>query len=219
MAIQGSAFLGVWTDIRDLDPADYDRWFIHEHLPERVAINGFNRGRRYRAVGESQQPYFMLYDIESLSVLTGTEYLERLNNPTPATIRLMPHMHNFSRAGCRVLASKGRHVGGAMATILFEAQSDAALAQTFCEKLLRHAHILGAHVGQAEPSVSRILTTERQLRQGDGTEGDVHQVCMIESNRSEDLVLALPELVLEAEHHFARPATACSAYSLSCLMP
>jgi hypothetical protein len=58
-------------------------------MPERVGIPGFLRGRRYRAIDAAAE-YFTLYEAEDAAVLTGAHYLERLNNPTPATRTVIP---------------------------------------------------------------------------------------------------------------------------------
>ena len=53
-------------------------------MPERVAIPGFLRGRRYVAL-DADLEFFNLYEAASPKVLAGPDYLERLNNPTPWT--------------------------------------------------------------------------------------------------------------------------------------
>lgn len=219
MAIRGEAFLAVWTGIQGVDVAEYDCWFVHEHFGERVHVKGFNRGRRYQAIGESAQPYFMLYDVDNLDVLTSSDYQARLNNPSPCTKKMMPHMHNFLRAGCRVVASEGLHVGGTIASILMEARVEPSATAKFCEDILAHRHVVGVHIGEADPRVSLMSTGEKRLRRETEKEGNVHQVCMIESCNRAELIRTLPDFVQLVRSIFTPTTLSSSLYELSCLMP
>jgi len=59
-------------------------------MPERLAIPGFLRGTRW--VAESGDPsYFVLYESRSWRRSPPGPYLERLNNPTPWSRKMMPH--------------------------------------------------------------------------------------------------------------------------------
>ena len=70
----------------------YDAWLTHEHMPERMGVPGFLRGRRYVALdGAPPHRYFNFYEISDADVMTGAAYLHCLNHPTPQTQRVMPH--------------------------------------------------------------------------------------------------------------------------------
>jgi hypothetical protein len=43
----GEAVLAVWCDIDPEHDAEFNDWYTHQHLPERVGIPGFLRGRRW----------------------------------------------------------------------------------------------------------------------------------------------------------------------------
>ena len=52
MSLSGSGVIAIWNDITDEGRANFYEWHDREHIPERVAIPGFLRGRRYIALWE-----------------------------------------------------------------------------------------------------------------------------------------------------------------------
>ena len=53
-------------------------WHLTEHMPERVGIPGFNRGRRFRAADSATHPaLFTLYECDTMQVLQGQDYTNR----------------------------------------------------------------------------------------------------------------------------------------------
>jgi hypothetical protein len=114
----GNAVVAMWWDIAADVRADWEEWHTVEHMPERLGIPGFLRGSRWVGL-EDEGTYFVLYETAELdTVLTGP-YLERLNNPTPWSQRMMPHHRNMTRSLCAVRASYGRGLPYAMATVRF----------------------------------------------------------------------------------------------------
>jgi hypothetical protein len=76
------------TDIDPASEADFNRWYEEEHLPERMAIPGFIRARRFRAI-EGAPKYLALYDLESSEVLQTEPYLRIVGaNKSPWTKRM-----------------------------------------------------------------------------------------------------------------------------------
>jgi hypothetical protein len=106
MAILGRAALAVWLECVPEAEADFDRWYREQHLAERLAVPGFLRGRRYEAVRGAPK-YFAFYETESGEVLRSPTYMERLNNPTDWTRRVMPAVRNFTRGVYRLLHTEG----------------------------------------------------------------------------------------------------------------
>ncbi|MGH7323664.1 MAG: hypothetical protein ACREJ9_03345 [Candidatus Rokuibacteriota bacterium] len=98
----GQAALGIWFDVDPSDDAELSRWYPRQHLPERLSVPGFLRGRRYTAA-EAGSRYFTLYETVDTSVLSSTAYLERLNNPTDWTRRVLPTFHRMVRNAYRRL--------------------------------------------------------------------------------------------------------------------
>jgi hypothetical protein len=56
------------------DEAAFNAWYDEEHVPNRLAVDGFLNGRRYKAAEADGPRYLALYDLESLDVLHGPAY-------------------------------------------------------------------------------------------------------------------------------------------------
>ena len=85
---------------------DFYEWHNREHMPERVGIPGFRRGRRYVAISGTPE-FFNLYEADSPETLSGQDYQNRLNAPTPWTQRVVPSFRNVARSICRVAFTNG----------------------------------------------------------------------------------------------------------------
>lgn len=107
-ALLGKGVLAVWNDIAPELEAEYNDWYTNQHLPERVGIEGFLRGRRFRRVSEGGPRYFTLYEVENTDVLKSAPYMERLNTPTDWTKKVAPQFQNSTRTACSVTTSVGR---------------------------------------------------------------------------------------------------------------
>ncbi len=165
----GEGFVAIWHDIVPEGKAEFCAWHTREHIPERLRVPGFLRGRRYWAEGETPE-YFNLYEVETAEVLTGKEYLARLNDPTPWTRRTLPYFRNVSRSLCRVGASLGRSQGGVILTLRAEAVAGHEerlgryLANEALPRLFDQPGVVGAHFGVADRAASEIATAERKER-------------------------------------------------------
>src|SRR5690606_28219746 len=84
MALLGSGVLAIWNGVEEGADQDFIEWHVLEHIPERVGIPGFLRGRRYIAV-DGYPRYFNFYETENPDVLTSSPYRDRLNAPTDWT--------------------------------------------------------------------------------------------------------------------------------------
>jgi hypothetical protein len=113
-----------------VDETALNAWWTNEHLPERLAIPGFHRTRRYYNYTQTTQTtldntqtqtkvqtpvssspssqYLVTYEVSSLSTLTSPAYMSALNNPTEGTKRFMPVLASMNRSACRVLYSVAR---------------------------------------------------------------------------------------------------------------
>lgn len=168
MPFLGQGAMVFWHDIEG-DDEDYNHWHAFEHMPERVGIAGFRRGRRYRAV-DGGPAYFNMYETESPATLTSEAYLERLNSPTSWTTASLPKFRNSNRTLCRVAASFGKGVGGALLTV--QLAPAAGRAEALSDHLERHLlpdlvtrpGIVGAHLLEADEAASRMETAEKSLR-------------------------------------------------------
>ena len=74
MPLLGNGVAAIWHDIDAQSEPDYHHWHCHEHIPERVGIEGFLRGRRYVSVEgglDGLPAFFHFYETESLATLTS----------------------------------------------------------------------------------------------------------------------------------------------------
>src|SRR3954466_1913838 len=110
MPLLGHAAMLLSFDVAEEAIAEHDDWHTHEHLPERLSIPGFLRGTRW-VVLRGKPRYFVLYEVESLATLSSDAYLQRLNNPSPWTAKMMKHYRGMTRGFCSVSGSFGVGTG------------------------------------------------------------------------------------------------------------
>ena len=164
--LAGRGAITIWQDVRPEAREDFFAWHNGEHIPERVGIPGFLRGRRYGALAGAPE-FFTLYETAGPEVHTSAAYFERLNNPTPQTRRVAPMMINNVRALCRVEWSRGGVGGGLMATLRFDGEEGNRLLPLLAERLARvleRPGIVGAHLCVADKSASSVKTEEKKSR-------------------------------------------------------
>ena len=168
MALAGRGVLAIWNGIADEAEADFVAWHVREHIPERVAVPGFLRGRRY--VAEVGRPkYFNFYEVEAPETLTSPAYLERLNAPSDWTRRVVRHFKDTSRTICTVSLSRGEGDGGLIAALRLEATPGAGgdLARTIedagAEPALGEPGIVAVHLLEGQPDAGG-QTAEKALR-------------------------------------------------------
>jgi hypothetical protein len=170
MSLAGKGAVAIWHDIAPDSRVEFYQWHGMEHMPERVAIAGFLRGRRYVAVDGSAPEYFNLYETVSPATLTGPDYLERLNNPSPWTVATLKHFRGVARSLCEVATSVGEGQGGLIAT--FRYAIDDARAQAHRQNVTliaspRIAHmpgVAGVHLLIADETASAVETVEKKVR-------------------------------------------------------
>jgi hypothetical protein len=169
----GTGVLVNWGGVVADAEADYNAWHSLEHMPERIAVPGFRRGRRAVAVPGTPEhlKYFMMYEVDSPAVLVSQPYLARLNDPTPWTRRILSQYVAPSRTVCRVLASEGVGAGGCVATIQFdpgdlEAACDAARA--LVAPAMAMPGVIGVHVLRGERELGQQPTAEKKFRESRG---------------------------------------------------
>lgn len=115
MAAVGGA-VAIWHDIAPEGLAEFYAWHGEEHMPERVGIPGFVRGRRFAAI-EAELGFFNLYETASPDVVAGADYKQRLDSPTPRTLSAVRHFRHVARSLCRVVVRTGTAQGGLVATL------------------------------------------------------------------------------------------------------
>lgn len=171
MSLFGTAVVAIWNDITPEGRETFIEWHNREHIAERIAIPGFLRGRRYGPEYGSPQ-YFTLYEAADGSVLTGIDYLARLNDPTPWTKLATAGFRNTVRGVCSVVASRGIGDGGLLMTMRFDCvPGEGAGLRAFLDNRLGPIAALkgvsGVHLCVVDAAASGIETSERKDRQVD----------------------------------------------------
>ena len=195
MALSGEGAVCIWNDITPEGEAEFYAWHIEEHMPERVGIPGFRRGRRYIAEDVKTSPrFFTLYETETREVAAGQDYLNRLNDPTEWTKRATRAFRNTFRALTRVKASFGHGPGGLLATLrmTLDAPQRAEIGERLAVKVLpvitREAMITGAHLCMTDLEASASRTEESKGR--DDIQVPPDTTILIEGCRAEAVAAA-----------------------------
>ena len=212
----GGAAVAIWCDVALDVREEFNNWHAHEHMRERLGIPGFLRGSRW--VADQGEGYFILYEARDEETITGPAYLERLNNPTPWSRRMMPHHRNMMRGPCRTEARFGVGLGTVLLTLRLSPQPGKA------DALRRWLDpVLGAMVTQAglvaagrlryigQPAAP--LTTEQQLRGGDRPPDWVVLVNGYSADAVAEVARELNEAALAA--HGAAPGCVAASYRLA----
>jgi hypothetical protein len=164
--LAGEAVVAIWNGIAPEMRAEFYDWHHNEHMPERVGIPGFRRGRRYIAMDTATHPeFFTLYEVDALPVLQGSDYANRLNAPTPWTRKVTAQFRDTARGLARVLESVGPGAGGVMLTLRFDAEAAATDAlRAAVRDAARSPRIAGAHLCVTDDAASGVRTTETKGR-------------------------------------------------------
>jgi hypothetical protein len=167
VALLGRAVLAIWNGIAPEAEADFVAWHVREHIPERVGLPGFLRGRRYVA-SDAEPAYFNFYETASAAALTSPAYLARLDQPTPWTRRVVAHFRDTSRTVCDVVASLGIGEGGWVETIRLTARPgydlSASLPDGVMPAVLQSPGIVAIHLLRGRAGDSKAATAESALR-------------------------------------------------------
>jgi len=169
MALLGKAALAMWWDIAPEMKAAFEDWHSHEHFPERMGIPGFRRGSRWRCAA-GQEGIFVMYELDAYDTLSSSQYLARLNAPTPWSTKMMPHHRNMVRSQCIVLESNGGGVAASGVTVrLSPAAQRGDELRAFLKSLICNLStmpgLVGAHLlKHRTPEIE--TTLEQKIRGG-----------------------------------------------------
>jgi hypothetical protein len=196
--LAGEAVVAIWNGIAPEARDEFYAWHQTEHMPERVGIPGFRRGRRYIAMDAATHPeFFTLYETDTLQVLQGSDYANRLNAPTPWTRAVTANFRDTARGLARVLDSTGPGAGGMLLTLRFDAEEAAATA---LRAALRNAaespRIAGAHLCVTDDAASGVRTTETKGRTD--IQPPPTWFALIEATDADALADVLPDAMLTA---------------------
>lgn len=170
----GRAAMLLFFDIAPEAVAEHDDWHTHEHLPERLSIPGFLRGTRWVALRPGQPRYFVIYEVADVGVLTSAAYLERLNNPTPWTQKVMPHYRGMTRGFCIVRGSVGAGLGSTALAARFKPAGDLAWIGERMDALSSRPGLGGCY--RFESAAAAPMTREQSMR---GKDAGVDSVLVV----------------------------------------
>jgi hypothetical protein len=181
-ALLGQAVLAVWNDINPATEADYNAWYQREHVPERLAVPGMRRARRYRAA-EGSPRYAALYEAATLDVLTSGAYRAQLANPTEWTRRAMRGIRLMRRGLCTVISDAGHGIGGAATFLQLRPDDGVALRSWIHDAvqptLLTRTDVVAVHAWSIAPG-EPVSETTASLSAGVLTR-PIHWVLMVET--------------------------------------
>jgi hypothetical protein len=210
MSLAGQGVVAIWNGITPEGRSEFYEWHNREHMPERVGIAGFRRGRRYRAIQGSPE-FFTLYETDTPEVLASNAYLARLNDPTPWTRRAIPGFIDTSRSLCRVALSLGTGQGGLLLTWRYdvapgrEAEQRHLLVEEVLPRLAEAPGVVGVHLCIADRDASSVVSEEKK---------DLPQplipnwVILVEGGSDPDLLTAAGDAALPAALLIAAGAVA-----------
>ena len=187
----GSGVLAVWNDCEEGSEETYESWYQTEHLPERLGVPGFKRGRRYQAL-EGSPEFFTWYEVESPSVLRSAEYINCLSNPTPWTKQIMSGVFlNASRTVCKRHIIIGELFGSIALTIRLEADASDQDIQKTLDATYDPAKVAWIEKWVADEKPEDEAKAEEQIR---GPDKKIKICFILETIREEDARMIASEL-------------------------
>lgn len=172
--VTGAGLMAFWADIAPDYVLRYQEWHNCEHVPERVNIPGFLRGRRYRE--RSGEPSFlMFYETETPAVLGSDAYLAALNNPTPWTREALQYFRNPARNIYSLIADRGApqlNPAPYAFTSRFnlDAASEEKVLASYCDRwlpaLAGAEGVVRARLYRVDEDATSIVTSERKIYGG-----------------------------------------------------
>ena len=190
MSDSRTGMIVIWNDIKEEMRDEFVQWHSTEHLPERVSIPGFISGQRW--YGEHASPqYLTTYVTQNTGVLTSDAYVQRLNNPTPWTLKTVAAFCNTCRAAGEIIWEYGsqKGYGGHILAIRITELEDLTILTEHLNFLANSpvqcfAELLRARLVITTPTASQLPTAERAIRTGD--QNEPHMVLLLESFSGED---------------------------------
>ena len=197
--------LAIWNDCAPGQESAYEHWYQTEHLFERVGIAGFRSGRRFESLSGSPA-YLTVYEVDAPSVLLSPAYIERINNPTPETRRMMSEAFvGMTRAICQRRLVKGRQRGGAAVTARLGEGAETDVLMAAAHALWDPSHVASIELWLA---VAGGTGSEEERLRGGGTRiSACIYVETLRATEAADIAAALAEQL---------PGAETGAYQLLC---
>lgn len=170
------ALLAIWHDVEPDFVDEYLRWHSFEHIPERLALPGFRRARRFEHVSGPGQRFLCLIEVDRLADFESPEYLSRLNAPTDWTRRLMPRYGRVNRALGRLSVDEGSGITPLIACLRFSLSGGALPGRLIGLAADLRLGFAVAHVQTAtvDTAIGAQETEEKRLRRSEDAGGFDH---------------------------------------------
>ncbi|MFM9848664.1 MAG: hypothetical protein ACKVP3_16050 [Hyphomicrobiaceae bacterium] len=199
---QEPGILAVWNDCDRTREAEYEKWYCHEHLPERVGVPGFCFGRRYEAIGGASPRFFTYYELDAPGILVSAPYLERSNDPTPWTRKIMGEeiFRNINRTACRQAWRIGTLRGAFALTVRWTdataVDQASSRLRSLAAELIEKGIALRAEFWQGHAEGTGTRSVEQSLRSS--ADQSIAGALVIEATRDKDLAEASRALAASA---------------------
>jgi hypothetical protein len=166
-AAASPGILAIFNNVAPGREAEFEAWFQHEHLAERIAVPGFLLGRRHEAVAGTPR-YFNFYLTTSSAMLKSAAYLERLDHPTPMTRTVMSEVFkDMNRTVCDRVFRRGFLRGTGVVTVRFGQRPDETALQAEIERLIEDPAVACGEIWLAADKREFPISMEERLRGGD----------------------------------------------------
>ena len=144
---------------------------------------GFLTGRRYEAV-RGTPPYFCIYLTQSPAVLKSPAYIERLNNPTPQTRKIMSGpFRDMVGTVCGLTARYGAMRGPVAVTVRFSRPPAMDALEAVAKEHAADKAVACAEIWTAASAAEFPVSEEERLRGGDAR---IEACLMVETLRIAD---------------------------------
>ncbi len=175
--------LAIWNDRRAGTETEYEAWYRGEHLPERLSIPGFRAAWRYRAI-EGEPEYFTFYETATPDVLFSEAYVERVENPTELTRRVMSGIFtNATRALLTQAVRWGMLRGAFAVSVRFDSKPDSSLEPQLRTIASRDDALSTELWTLTRPNAPAVSSAEQQLR---GPDKSVAAAALVETTTEEE---------------------------------
>jgi len=186
-----NGILAIFNDVAPGREDEFETWFQHEHLAERLAVPGFLIGRRYEALSGDRR-FFNYYVTDAVDVLASPAYLARVNDPTPLTRRIMSAVFkNMIRTVCARSYVRGHMRGAAAVALRFDMAPDQAALRGAVDHLIADKAVVCGEIWTAADPAHLPQSAEERLRGGDRR---IAACLLIETLRAEDAERIATEL-------------------------
>lgn len=191
------ALLAIRSDIASTVESEYLAWLTKEHTLERVSIEGFVSARIFRSQQNGFGRYLILYALADETVVDSPAYLDRLNNPTPWSARMMPHLGNFVRGGGKITTLSGSGHGAVLVAIMTTSKIYAHQKQGI-EAISEVPGVVAIRVLKTDSKRTTVGSSERKLRSGDHSFEMLMMIETFDISTAKDAGKKIPPKFLDA---------------------